>query len=70
MTLHLYISYSSNLTEEEQLDIDRSVLENRRAVIKFAKKVYVNGKTIVISTAFGICVLISTPKKAYGIGCH
>lgn len=68
MTALLYISHSSKLTEDEKLDIDTSVLENRVAVLKFVKKVYVKGKVIVISTAFGIFILVSTPKNAEGIG--
>lgn len=58
MTALLYISHSSKLTEDEKLDIDTSVLENRVAVLKFVKKVYVKGKVIVISTAFGIFILV------------
>ena len=68
MTALLYISHSWKLTEEEKLNIDTLVLENRVAVIKFVKKVYVKGKVIVISTAFGIFILVSTPKNTEGIG--
>lgn len=68
MTALLYISHSSKLTEEEKRDIDTLVLENRVAVSKFVKKVYCKGKLIVISTAFGILILVSIPKNAEGIG--
>lgn len=68
MSLLLYISYSSKLTEKEKLDIDTSILENRVAAIKFVKKVYGKGKVIVISTILGIFILVSTPQNAEGIG--
>jgi len=68
MTALLYYSYSSKLTEAEKLTIDKEVIGNRVAVIEFVKKVYGKGKVIVISTAFGILVLVSTPKNAEGIG--
>lgn len=68
MTSLLYISHSLKLTKKEKLNIDTSVLENRVAIIKFAKKVYVKGKVIVISTAFGIFILVSIPKNVEGIG--
>lgn len=62
MTALLYISHASKLPENEKLDIDTSVLENRVAVLKFVKKVYGKGKVIVISTTCGIFILVSTPK--------
>ena len=68
MTLLFYISHSSKLTEEEKLDIDKSVLKNREAVIKFVKKMHHKGKVSVFSTEFGIFILVSTPKNASDIG--
>ena len=65
MTLFFYISQSSKLTEEDKLDIDKSVLENREVVIKFVNKMYHKGNVNVLSTAFGIFILVSTPKKWY-----
>jgi hypothetical protein len=57
MSSLLYVSYSSKLTKEEKLSIDRSVLQNRLAVRKFPKKVCVKGKVVVITTTLGILVL-------------
>ena len=68
MSSLLYYSYSSKLTKAEKLTIDKEVIGNRVAVIEFIKKVYGKGKVIVISTAFGIFILVSTPKNAEGIG--
>ena len=51
--------YSSKLTKEEKLSIDKSVLENRLAVRNFVKKVYGKSEVIVISTRLGILILFS-----------
>jgi hypothetical protein len=68
MTALLFYSYSSKLTEAEKLTIDKEVIGNRVAVIKFVKKAYVKGKVIVISTTLGILILVSTPKNVDAIG--
>jgi hypothetical protein len=68
MTSLLYISHPAKLTDDEKRYIDTSVLENRVAVRKFVKKVYVKRKGIFIGTVFWIFILVSTPKDAKGIG--
>lgn len=67
MSALLYYSYSSKLIEAEKLRIDKEVIRNRVAVLGFVKKVYGRGKVIVVSTAFGVFILVSTPKNAEGI---
>ncbi len=59
MTALLYVSYSSKLTKEEKLSIDKSVLENRLAVRNFVKKVYGKSEVSVITTTLGILILFS-----------
>lgn len=59
MTSLLYYSYSSGLSKEDKLAIDKSVFENRLAVSKLLKKVHGKGKVVVISTALGILKLKS-----------
>jgi hypothetical protein len=59
MTALLYVSYSSKLTKEEKLSIDKSVLENLLAVRNFVKKVYGKSEVTVISTTLGILILFS-----------
>ncbi len=56
------------MTEAEKLTIDKEIIGNRVAVLEFVKKVYGKRKVIVISTGFGIFLLVSTPKNAEGIG--
>lgn len=68
MSALLYYSYSSKLTEVEIIKIDKEVVANRLAVSQFVKKVYGKGKVIVISTALGLFILVSTPKNANAIG--
>jgi hypothetical protein len=59
MTSLLYISYSSKLTKEDKLSIDKSVLYNRSAVRNFVKKVYGKSGVIFISSTLGILILFS-----------
>lgn len=68
MSLHLYCSYSSKLTEVGILEIDKRVVANRLALNKFVKKVYGKVKVIVITNCIGLFILVSTPKNVNAIG--
>jgi len=50
------------------LAIDKLVFENRRAVIKFFKKVPRKGRLIIIATALGVFLLFSEMGNADAIG--
>ena len=68
MTALLYYFYSSNLSEEKKLAINKEISGNRVTVIKFIKKLYAKGKVIVISTTVAIVIIFSTPDTATAIG--
>jgi hypothetical protein len=68
MTSFLYISYSSGFSEQDKFNIDKSVFKNRLAVRKFFKKIRVDRKLIVISTALGMMILFSKMENVDAMG--
>lgn len=68
MTAFLYISYSSGLTQSDELAIDVSVLENRTAITNFVRKVGGKARIRVISSGLAILILVSAPKNSKAIG--
>ena len=70
MTRLLYYSYSTNLTEDEIVEIDKKVFRNRELFYRFITKLSSNrkGKTkrVIVKKAslhFKICLYLHEKKK-------
>ena len=64
----MYICYNSEFSEQDKLNIDKSVFKNSLDVRKFFKKVCFDRKLIVISNAWGIMILFSGMESVEAMG--
>lgn len=70
MTYLFYVAITCNseLSELDNLAIDKSVFENRLAIANLFKKIYLKSKVLIISTSVGLFILISAPKNIGAVG--
>lgn len=67
MTLLLYYSIAPDLTEEQRIEIEKQIIQDRQTIHFFVGKIKGKIKVVTVAIAFGAVVWFSNPKKADAI---